>query len=261
MIRLEGVSYAHPGGPRLFEGLDALFPAGRVCAVAGPNGAGKSTLLRLAAGFLSPDAGRCEAAGVDPSQVDALERAKRIAYVPQQSQLPPDWPVQDAVEQGDHPHRERPPAPRPLKERLEEARRALSLEAVWSRPVGSLSGGEARRVVLARALVQDTPALLLDEPAAALDLHRQAEFHGLLQALAGRGRTVLLVTHDVNIPRLCGFQLYLLDRRGRLRLLPQDEAGQGALLESVYETPLAASRLGDVCCWFPRVAGPGKDAR
>jgi len=256
VIRFERVAFAHPGGRRLFAGIEACFPQGRVSAVAGPNGAGKSTLLRLAAGLLRPSAGRCETAGVDPAAVDPLERAKRVAYVPQKAVPPPGWPVCDAVELGDHPHRERPPAPRPLKERLAEARRLLGLEEVWERSVDSLSGGEAQRVVLARALVQDTPVLLLDEPAASLDLHRQVELHSLLAELASRGRTVLLATHDVNVPRLCGFDLYLLDRAGSIRRLPEGEARQRSLLEEVYETTLAPCRLGGVTCWFPPPAGP-----
>jgi iron complex transport system ATP-binding protein len=158
------------------------------------------------------------------------------------------------VELGDHPHRERPPAPRPLRERLEEARRLLGLEEVWDRSVESLSGGEAQRVVLARALVQDTPVLLLDEPAAALDLHRQVELHRVLMGLASRGRAVLLATHDVNLPRLCGCDLYLLDRGGSLRRLPEAEAEQRGLLEEVYKTSLAPCRLDGVTCWFPPAA-------
>ncbi len=266
MIRFEGVGFAHPEGPRLFEGLDARFPEGRVSAVAGPNGTGKSTLLRLAAGLLTPAEGCARVSGLDMGRAHPLDRAKRAAYVPQKSLLPSDWPVGDAVALGDFPHQERPPAPRPLAVRLAEARAAFALEPLWDRPVASLSGGEAQRVVLARALVQDAPALLLDEPASHLDLRRQVLLHHALERLAAEGRAVLLATHDVNLPRLWGFDLFLLDRRGRLRPFPPSEPEQRRLLEEVYETPLVPTPLGGVTCWFPdveagRVPAPPRQIR
>jgi iron complex transport system ATP-binding protein len=255
LIAFDDVTFAYPGGPALFDRLCAVFPKGRVSAVAGPNGAGKSTLLKLAAGLLLPSLGRCSVGAIPLGQATPLDRAKRVAYVPQNSLLPGDWPVKDIVALGDYPHREKPPAPRPIKQRLNEAREALGLQAIWERPAATLSGGEAQRVVLARALVQETPALLLDEAASHLDLRSQVMLHHLLGRLAGDGRSILLATHDVNFPRLWGFDLFILGRSGHLAPFPNKEEEQGALLEKVYHTPLIPTKLDGITCWFP---DPGK---
>ncbi len=256
MIVFDSVSFAYHGGPRLFENLCVTFPKGRVSAVAGPNGAGKSTLLKLAAGWLLPSSGHCSVSHVALGSANSVERAKRAAYVPQNSILPGDWPVGDVVALGDHPYRERPPAARPLTQRLSEAREALGLAPLWERKTETLSGGEAQRVVLARALVQETPVLLLDEAANHLDLKSQVMLHHLLARLAADGRAILLATHDVNFARLWGFDLYVLDLSGQLTPFPRTEAEQRALLENVYNTPLLPTRLDGITCWFP---DPHKD--
>ncbi len=257
MIAIDDVRFSYPGGPIILDGLSAKFPEGRVSAVAGPNGSGKSTLLKLCAGLLAPSSGNCSIEGKSLGGLDVIERAKRAAYVPQHSLLPEDWPVKDIVALGDYPHRERPPAPRPLAHRLIEARDSLGLMALWERVAGSLSGGEAQRVVLARALAQDTPALILDEAANHLDIKSQVMLHHLLASLASQGRTILLATHDVNFPRLWGFDLFILDHGGSLKAFPDKREDQGALLEKVYETPLLPGRLDGITCWFPDPSGLG----
>ena len=251
MIAIENVRFSYPGGAKIFDGLSAEFPKGRVSAVAGPNGSGKSTLLKLAAGLLAPSSGNCSIEGMALSSLDVLARAKLAACVPQHSTLPEDWPVKEIVALGDYPHRERPPAPRPLAQRLAEARDSLGLAGLWERVARSLSGGEAQRVVLARALVQDAPALFLDEAANHLDIKSQVMLHHLLARLASEGRTILLATHDVNFPRLWGFDLFILDRAGHLLPFPQGQEEQGALLERVYATPLIPGKLDGITCWFP----------
>lgn len=256
MISFDNVTFGYPGGPALFDGLGAVFPKGRVSAVAGPNGAGKSTLLKLAAGLLLPSSGRCSVDGIPLGQATPLDRAKHVAYVPQNSLLPGDWPVKDIVALGDYPHRERPPEPRPINQRLNEARDALGLQAIWERPAATLSGGEAQRVVLARALVQETPVLLLDEAANHLDLKSQVLLHHLLGRLASEGRSILIATHEVNFPRLWGFDLFVLDASGRMVPFPKAELEQRALLERVYSVPLLPTKLDGITCWFP---DPGKD--
>ena len=252
-MTFEEVRFGYPGSREILRGCTAAIGPGEVTAVAGPNGSGKSTLLRLAAGLLEPTAGRVLMDGRPVSRLGRLERAKRVAYVPQNPVLPEDWRVEDAAALGDYPHRESPPAPRPLAERLRFAREALRLEDVWERRAGTLSGGEAQCVALARALVQDTAALVLDEPASHLDLARQMALFGVLRDLADAGRAVLLATHDVTLSRRLGHRLLLLNGDGVLKPFPEAEAEQARVLEEAFGVPFTGREVEGVLCWFPQV--------
>jgi len=253
MIRLRGLHFRYPEGSELLRGCHLEVRDGEVVALVGPNGSGKTTLLKIAAGLLKPAAGTAELDGRPVSGWERIPRAKRLSYVPQRPLLPEDWPVGELVALGDFPHRERPPAPRPLPERLAEAGRALELENIWGRQAGTLSGGEAQRVALARALVQDAPAMVLDEPASHLDLRHQMALYAHLANLASKGRAVLLSTHDVNLSRLYGQRLVVLDGAGTLRDLPQDPTAQGGLLAEVFGVPFLPQDHAGVTCWFPEV--------
>jgi len=253
VIRLEEVRHGYAERPDVLRGCSLEVAAGEVAAVAGPNGSGKSTLLRVAAGVLAPQGGRVLLDGRLVPAWHRLERAKRLAYVPQSPVLPPEWTVADLVALGDYPHRERPPAPRPLQERLGEVKDLLSLGEVWFRRAGALSGGEAQRVALGRALVQDTPVLVLDEPASHLDLSGQIALFRLLKSLAGRGRAVLLATHDITLSLLFGHRLLILNGDGVLKPFPEAEEAQGLLLERAFGVPFAGMEVEGVTCWYPRI--------
>ncbi len=261
MIRLRGLHFRYPEGKELLRGCDLEVQAGEVVALAGPNGSGKTTLLKIAAGLLKPSAGTAELDGRTVSGWERIPRAKRLSYVPQSPLLPEDWPVSELVALGDFPHRERPPAPRPLSERLAEAGRALELENVWRRQAGTLSGGEAQRVALARALVQDAPAMVLDEPASHLDLKHQMALYAHLAGLASKGCAVLLSTHDVNLSRLYCQRLVVLGGAGTLRDLPPDPLEQGRLLADVFGVPFLPQEHAGVTCWFPEVGKEGTGER
>ena len=259
MIQLTAVRFGYPGGRELLAGCDLAVAPGEVVALAGPNGSGKTTLLKLAAGLMRPSAGRAELDGKPLGAWERVGRAKRLAYVPQSPLLPEDWQVDDLVALGDYPHQELPPAPRPLAERLREARETMELGAVWERAAGTLSGGEAQRVALARALVQDAGTLLLDEPANHLDLRHQMSLYALLASLARSQRSVLLSTHDINLARLYGQRLVLLDGSGRLRELPSEPGAQGGLLEKIFGVRFRSQEHGGMWWWFPEARG--QDAR
>jgi iron complex transport system ATP-binding protein len=249
VIELRDLSFGY--GSPLFEHLSLRFAAGEVTALAGPNGSGKSTILRLAAGILEPHGGRVFAVGEALRGMDRIERAKRICFVPQNPILPEGWTVEEVVLLGDYPHTERPPAPRPLAGRLGEALEVLDLAGVRHRVVDSLSGGEAQRVVLARAFVQDTPVLVLDEPASHLDLRHQSSLLRFLDRMSRGGKAVVLATHDVNISLLYGHRLLLLDPERRVHPWPGEVSLQEKLLTRVYSLELIPVRFGDKTCFLP----------
>ncbi len=261
MIEFRDLSFGY--GSPLFEHLSLGFAAGEVTALAGPNGSGKSTLLRLACGILEPREGGVFAEGKALRGMDRIERAKRICFVPQNPILPEGWTVEEVVLLGDYPHAERPPAPRPLAARLGEALEVLDLGGVRHRAVDSLSGGEAQRVVLARAFVQDTPVMVLDEPASHLDLRHQSSLLRFLNRMSRSGKTVALATHDVNISLLHGHRLLLLDPERRVHPWPGEVALQKELLTRVYSLELLPVRFGEKTCFLPEAAlnGDGPESR
>ena len=258
MIELSGLRFSFPSAPGLLSGCDLAVREGEVVALAGPNGSGKTTLLKLAAGLLSAEAGEVRVDGRGVSEWGRAERAARLAYAPQSPTIPEEWPVEAIVELGDYPYRQGPAPARPLSARLAWAREVMRLETLWAREARTLSGGEAQRVALARVLVQDTPNLVLDEPASHLDLAHQLALFRLLRDLAAAGRAVLLSTHDVNLSRLFGQRLCLLSGSGRIAPFPADAADQGPALEGAFGVSFAQMTLRGVVCWFPVETEPTK---
>lgn len=185
-------------------------------ALVGPNGAGKTTMVRALAGVL-PFAGSVRFGGRDARSMRRRESAQTVAYVPQQPQFPPDMSVSDYVLLGRTPHL------RPLRAETTTDREIcanvltrLGLAAFKERRLHTLSGGERQRLVLARALAQQAPILLLDEPTSALDLGRRIDAMELVDELrVERGLTIVTVVHDLTLAGQFADQLALL-HEGRL---------------------------------------------
>jgi iron complex transport system ATP-binding protein len=181
-------------------------------AVLGPNGAGKTTLIRAISGVLPIQDGAIQVAGQDLRKMNARERAQWLAVVPQARQLPGDVPVYESVLLGRTPYLNwfgSSGASDHAAVRL--ALEATCLDSLAHRRVGDLSGGEQQRVLLARALVQDAPLLLLDEPTTHLDLQHQTVFLNLIRRLASEKRlAVLIILHDFNLASLYTDRVTLL---------------------------------------------------
>ena len=173
---------------------------GEVLALIGPNGAGKSTIIRAASGVI-PSTGNIRTNGDDFQTLTPLQRARYLAVVPQAIALPPAFTVWETVLMGRTPYLGFLGHASSFDEEL--ARRSLdrvNALAFAERPVGELSGGEAQRILLARALCQSTPILLLDEPTAHLDLQYQVSLLELIRELAHtEDLAVLVALHDLNL--------------------------------------------------------------
>jgi ABC-type Mn2+/Zn2+ transport system ATPase subunit len=177
------------------EDVDLAVEAGSLLAVVGPNGAGKSTLLKVMAGLLAPWSGRVEVLGSAPGR-----EARRVAYVPQAETV--DWAfpvtVGDVVMMGRYPilgPLRRPGAAD--RRHVEEALVKVGMADHRRTQIGRLSGGQRRRVFLARALAADPALYLLDEPVTGIDAKTQDDLMDILEAEARRGRTVVATTHDL----------------------------------------------------------------
>jgi cobalamin transport system ATP-binding protein len=204
-----GVRY---GRATALADVSEQVPAGTWLGIIGPNGAGKSTLLRAAA-RLTGHSGTITVGGASLAGLRRRAMARLIAYVPQLPELPTEMTAFDYVLLGRTPHigylRMDTAADRDVCAGLLDR---LALGAMAARPLGTLSGGELQRVVLARALAQEAPVLLLDEPTSSLDLGRRVTALELVDELRReRHLTVLSVVHDLTLAGQFADRLLLLD--------------------------------------------------
>lgn len=200
------------GAARILSDVTATVERGEWVTVIGPNGAGKTTLLRAFAGLLT-FAGQVLVEGRSVQGSPRRQLARQIALVPQQPQTPSELTVAEYVLLGRTPHIGYF-ATETRTDRLaaERAMARLGLRQFTARVLGSLSGGELQRVVLARALAQEAPILLLDEPTSALDLGRQQDALELLDELRRDSElTILSAMHDLSLAGQYADRLLLLD--------------------------------------------------
>ena len=186
MIDLQNISFSY-GKRKILKDFTFHFHFGKFYGIFGANGCGKSTLLKLITGELKPAEG-----SVAPLFRDPMDRAKHIGFMEQQVPAAIPLMVRDIVELGRYPWRKSGEvfSVDPVLDRL-------NLTGLQKRIYSGLSGGEKQRVMLARALVQQTPVLLLDEPFSSFDMGNQRSFYRVLKELADNGTCVIMVTHDV----------------------------------------------------------------
>jgi len=211
MIELRDVS-VRLGSTHALRGVSLRVEAGEWVALIGPNGAGKTTALRVVSRLVDYT-GDVHIDKRETRSFSRRELSRRVALVPQIPETPPELTVAEYVLLGRTPYvgyfgsetrTDRLAAERAL-ERLE-------LRDFADRPLGSLSGGELQRAVLARALAQDAPILLLDEPTSALDLGRQQQALELVHSLRDSGLTIVTTMHDLTLAGQYADRLVLLDR-------------------------------------------------
>jgi iron complex transport system ATP-binding protein len=248
LLEARRLDFSYPDGAHAIRGISLSIPPATLTAVIGSNGSGKSTFIRLLAGLLRPAAGEIL---LDNKPLEAWPprlRAREIAYMPQATMTVFPFRAIDVVLSGRTPH-----APRFGFEN--ERDHAIAIEALEAagashlaqRQVTALSGGEKQMVILARALAQQPRVLLLDEPAAALDLKHRAELMRTLAHLRDtRGLGVVMVTHDLQLTG-CIFDRMVALRCGELAEQGRpEEILQSALLAQIYDDPkVRTARIGD----------------
>jgi len=222
-ITLEGVSTAL-GGVDVLEDVSLSVERGEFLGLVGPNGAGKTTLLRTINGVLDPDAGTVRLVSDPIEGLSAREVSRRVATVPQDTSVAFEFSVEDVVRMGRTPYRSRidvvaDDADRDAIERALDRTEMLDLR---DRSIAAVSGGERQRAFVARALAQDTPALVLDEPTASLDINHQVQVLELVADLVDEGKTAIAAIHDLDLAaRYCDRLALLSD--GRLQAVGTPE--------------------------------------
>ncbi len=196
-LAAKGLGVAVSGRVILAE-IDCTVAPGRLLAILGPNGAGKTTLVKALAGLLPAHAGTVDIGGRGIGAISPRERARTIAYLPQNGAVAWPLPVRAVVALGRLPHGGTPDALSPRDAAaVDLAMSAVDLSALADRAVTTLSGGERARVLLARALAVEAPVLLCDEPVASLDPRHQLAVLQGLKAQAAGGRAIAIVMHDL----------------------------------------------------------------
>jgi ABC-type cobalamin/Fe3+-siderophores transport system ATPase subunit len=236
-LELSKITFSH-GNNQVLKGVDLRIETGTFAAVLGPNGAGKSTLAKIVARIHRPETGTVLANGVDIFTIPRREHARLVAYVPQSSAVPFELTVADSVLLGRTPHIGLRPSAHD-HQLVTDALQRLDLTPLRDRRLSQLSGGQAQRVLIARALVQEPKVLLLDEPTSALDLRYQVETLQLVQAIsAEEGVTSLIVIHDLNMAAAFCDQVVLLDQGVVAIDGPPAEVLDAEVLSRVYGLPV-----------------------
>jgi iron complex transport system ATP-binding protein len=212
VIEIDDISVSLDG-TSILDSVSCEVPSQSFVALVGPNGAGKTTLLRTVNGVLTPDSGSVSVNGNNVQSVSSRDVARQIATVPQNTSISFDFSVRDIVAMGRTPYRSRFQLRHTDDgDTIEQALERAQIAHLADRSVGSVSGGERQRVLLARALAQDAPAMLLDEPTASLDIHHQVRTLELVRDLVDEETTALAAIHDLDLAaRFCDAIIVLSD--------------------------------------------------
>ncbi len=250
MIHVQELTCGY-GAVRVLEGVTFHVAPGEMLGVLGPNGSGKTTLLHVLAGVLQPVGGRVRVAGQDLRATSARWRARRMASVPQKSVVTFPFRTLSVVLMGRYPYLSRwgGYTARDLDAAVEAMEQTATLPLA-DRLISEVSGGEAQRVIIARALAQDPEILLLDEATSSLDVARKIQVFDLLRRKnREEGTTVICAMHDLNLAALYCDRLVFL-KEGRIALDgATDELFTSEHLSTIYETPVMVSR-------HPATGGP-----
>jgi zinc transport system ATP-binding protein len=242
VIEFDQVSFSYQSTPVLNAVSFQVYP-GEFIGMIGPNGGGKTTLLKLILGFLKPSKGTIRVFGRTPATQS--KQPTRLAYVPQSIRFDRDFPisVEEVVLSGLISHlpwygrfraTDRKTAERALKK--------TGLDHLAKCPFGTLSGGQAQRVLIARALVSQPELLLLDEPTASVDSRAEADIYAILNQLKGQ-MTILMVTHDLRAA-IDQVERVLCVQGGVISLKPEEVCKHFAF--GLYHMPLLQSSLSSV---------------
>lgn len=214
-------------GHRVVEDISLSLPCGRLVCLLGPNGAGKSTLLRTLCGFQPPIAGTVTISGSDITTMSAAEVARLVSVVLTDRPLTPSLTAREMVGMGRAPYTGFWGRLSDDDRRLvSEAMQTVGVDSLATRRMGQLSDGERQKVMIAKALAQHTPVIVLDEPTAFLDYPSKVAVMKTLARLAhDEGKTILMSTHDLELAAQLGDELMEIENK-HIRKITADEVSR-----------------------------------
>ncbi|UZI32785.1 ABC transporter ATP-binding protein [Streptomyces sp. VB1] len=218
-------------GSAIVDGVTFTVPPGSFTGLIGPNGSGKSTVLRLLAGVRRPSTGHASLGGADVATLKRRCVARRLALVSQETASEVEMTVAQVVMLGRAPHHGRGAATASDVRAVDQAMATMGVAALAERAWTTLSGGERQRANIARALAQETPAILLDEPTNHLDISHRLD---LLEVLSNIDTTVVAALHELDLAARYCDHLVLLDAGRVVASGPPESVLTTALLERVY---------------------------
>ncbi len=236
-VSIDQAGYDHSA---TISGIHFNLKEGQLLAVIGPNGSGKTTLIRAISQVLPYVNGQLHINGTDLKQADENSRARLMAVVPQSTYVPPSFLVREVVLMGRTPYMNwNGKATREDEKFVSEAMEQTDVEKFKHQLCSELSAGERQRVILARALAQNTPVLLMDEPTSHLDLRYQIEFLELTRTLSqNEGKTVLVAMHDLNLAARFGDLILAMENGKTSAFGPVEEILQAGILSTIYGLPI-----------------------
>jgi len=199
VLAVEGLSAGYQKNINILADVSFAVRQGEMVGLIGPNGAGKSTLLKTLRGLLEPLSGRVEIEGSETSNLSSREFACEVAYLQQDIEISFGYSAREIVMTGRYPHLHWWEKESDEDIRIADACMAYTGVQDLERPVHMMSGGQRQRVLLAKVLAQQTPLLFLDEPATGLDIFYQEEIFRFCRELCDRGKTVLMVVHELSL--------------------------------------------------------------
>lgn len=196
----------------VIKGIDFNVEKGKFISIIGPNGSGKSTLLKTLNNIYNPSKGNIVLEDKDIKTYKKRDLAKKIALVPQDTNIDYDFTVEDIVMMGRHPYKNRFEKENSNDYKIvEESLKMTNTLKLRKRPITEISGGERQRVIIAKALAQNPSTILLDEPTSNLDINHQIDILSLLRFLNNKkNTTVILVIHDINLAARYSDEIILL---------------------------------------------------
>ncbi len=242
-LSLQDIWFSY-GPSQVLRGIDLDIAPGEMVGLVGPNGTGKSTLLNIASRTLKPQRGRILLGDVDVQDMSPRQKASRVSMVPQSPAVPNGFSCLEVVLMGRNPHLGLLQWEGPRD--MEIVRRAMELTgtaAFASRPISSLSGGERQRVFIARALSQEAPLLLLDEPTAHLDIGYQPAVLDLIQQVRiETGVSVLAAMHDISLAAQYCQRIAVLHQGSVYAVGTPEEIVTAEIVSQAFGAEVAVSR-------------------
>lgn len=242
VIRIEGLGLGY-GEKKVLQNFNATIYQGELVGIIGCNGAGKSTLLKTIRGMLPKQGGKVSYFGKALEEYKDKELAQKVAYLQQSVQVGFGYTAMDIVLAGRYPYKE-------WWQSDNEADKELAMKCLEytgtadlaERPVTAVSGGQKQRILLAKVLAQQTPILFLDEPTTGLDMVYKEEIFRFARALANKGKTVLMVVHELDLAAKYCSRILLLGKGSLLADGKPEEVFTEQLLSEAYNADIVVNK-------------------